>query len=114
MSFEERITMDKVYKKDIPSLIATLEDLHERFMRCDSKSNWRKLRIQPLLRHAKQLERVMQAPEFMHERERLTTGVAMFRSDLVYLRDNVRILRSILDSEEKTRSKRASHSRVLG
>jgi hypothetical protein len=96
--------VDRVYKGDIPAARRALERLKAEFSRFDSKTDWRRLRIQPLLEHARSLERLLRSPRFARETSRLPRGVPMFRSDLVYLRENIRALRAILASERKSAS----------
>lgn len=96
--------MDRVYKGAIPELRKTLERLREEFSREDSRTDWVHLRIDPVLQHAKELERLVGSREFSQEFSRLTKGVALFHSDLVYLRTNVQTLQSLLRSERKKRT----------
>ena len=93
--------MDRVYKEDIPASRRALEELKRQFSRLDSKTDWSKLRIEPLLEHARTLERLLRSPRFSRETSRLRRGVVMFHSDLVYLRENVRALKVILKAESK-------------
>lgn len=93
--------VDRVYKADLPALRKRLELLRENFSRLRLKTNWNKLRIDPLLKHAMSLERVWSAEEFSQESSRLTRGVAMFHSDLVYFRTNVRALEEALEVAQK-------------
>jgi hypothetical protein len=102
--------VDRVYKKDIPALIATLEDLKDEFAGLATRTDWVQLRIEPLLHHSRSLLRILRAPEFSRETSRLTKGVAMFRSDLIYLRENVKALKAILESEKKSISRRPAAS----
>ncbi len=88
--------MDRSYKEDVPALRRALEALRREFARLDSRTDWKRLRIEPLLAHARGLERLMKSPKFARETSRLPGGVAMFHSDLVYLRNNVKTLRAIL------------------
>jgi hypothetical protein len=88
--------VDRVYKSDIPAAVAALEALRESFSRIDSPTDWASLRIDPLLAHARSLERVLKSKRFAAEAGRLRRGVSMFRSDLVYLRENVKALRAEL------------------
>jgi hypothetical protein len=98
--------VDRVYKKDIPNLRKALEKLKEDFSGFGSKTDWTKLRIEPLLQHAKFLERLLQSEAFSQEASRLTRGVEMFHSDLVYLRENVRGLKTVLQSGRKSPERR--------
>lgn len=88
--------MDKAYKQDIPAARKALEKLKVEFSHLDSKTNWKALRVEPLLQHARSLERLLQSPRFAQEVARLPRGVAMFHSDLVYFRENVKALRAVL------------------
>lgn len=94
--------MDKVYKSDIPEMIQTLRQFKSDFSRIESKTDWANLRIAPLLKHAKTLQKIIESPKFAKETARLTRGVRMFRSDLVYLRTNIAALRDVLMSMPTT------------
>jgi hypothetical protein len=89
--------VDRVYKAGIPEMRKSLEKLKVEFSKLKSKTNWTKVRIDPLLRHARQLERQLKA----QSSARLTKGVGMFHSDLVYLRDNVTGLKRVLLTETR-------------
>ncbi len=93
--------VDRVYKADITRLKNTLIRLKQEFSSLELGTDWTKLRIEPLLAHAELLERRISSPEFSKESTRLRKGVAMFHSDLVYLRENVKALEKMLDSEKK-------------
>jgi len=93
--------VDRVYKGDIPRLKKELLRLKGEFSGLDSKTDWAKLRIEPLLQHAEALEERLNSSEFSKEFSRLRKGVSMFHSDLVYLRDNVKALEGVLESEKK-------------
>lgn len=95
--------MDRVYKADIPAARKALQKLRAEFTRLDSKTDWASLRIDPLLEHAKALERLLRSSRFSRETSRLPRGVSMFRSDLVYLRENLKTLKAILDSDRKSK-----------
>src|ERR1700722_680410 len=96
---EDRV--DRSYKQDIPSVIKRLEHMRDQFAAIDSKTDWTRLRIEPLLEHAKSLDRLIHAKQFARETTRLRRGVAMFHADLVYFRDNIRGLNKVLESEKK-------------
>ena len=96
--------VDRVYKGAIPELRKALERLRQEFSREDSRTDWVHLRIDPVLRHAKELERLVASREFSKEFSRLTKGVALFHSDLVYLRTNVQALQRLLRAERKKRA----------
>jgi len=98
--------VDKVYKKDLPELRNALERLRENFSNLSSKTNWTKLRIEPLLKHLGSLEQLLESREFSRELSRLTKGVELFHSDLVYFKKNVEGLEKILQSEKKIQSRR--------
>lgn len=93
--------VDKVYKTGIPSLREELANLKAEFSGFDSGTDWKRLRIEPLLTHAEALERLLKEPSFAKEYSRLRRGVVMFHSDLVYLRDNVKALKKVLESEKR-------------
>ncbi|HYM39467.1 MAG TPA: hypothetical protein VEY12_04890, partial [Thermoplasmata archaeon] len=93
--------VDRVYKAGVPALRKDLERLRESFAQLDSRTDWVKLRIEPLLDHVKSLERLLVSREHAREFSRLTRGVAMFHSDLVYFRTNVQALEKILEPERK-------------
>jgi len=95
--------VDRVYKAGIPQLREKLAKLKEEFSDLDSGTDWTKLRVEPLLRHAEELEKLLNRPDFAKEYSRLRSGVVMFHSDLVYLRDNVKALEKTLESEKKRR-----------
>jgi len=48
------------------------------------------------------LEQLLESGKFSQESSRLTKGVELFHSDLVYLKTNVRGLEKLLQSEKKT------------
>lgn len=90
--------MDRSYKADIPRFRETLERLKEEFAGIDSKTDWVKLRIEPLLEHVARLERILKSPKFARQTARLNRGVVMFHADLVYLRTNIATLKTILSA----------------
>ena len=98
--------MDRSYKEDIPRMRRSLEKMKKEFSGVASTTDWTKLRIEPLLDHVKSLERLLRSPKFARETARLRRGVVMFHSDLVYLRENVKSLKNILEVERR-RSDRA-------
>ena len=91
--------VDRVYKADLPRLRNTLEKLREEFSALNCRTDWTKLRIEPLLKHIESLEQLLYSPEFSQELLRLRKGVEMFHSDLVYLRENIKGLEKVLLSE---------------
>jgi hypothetical protein len=97
--------MDRVYKRSIPDAIHRLEALRTQFADVDPKTDWTRLRVEPLLAHAKSLRGLLRSRSFARETSRLRTGVGMFHADLVYLQDNIRGLEKILISE-RTRALR--------
>jgi len=98
--------MDRTYKQDIPSVIRRLEHIRDQFTAIESKTDWIRLRIEPLLEHAKSLERLMNTRRFAREIARLRRGVEMFHADLVYFRENVQGLTKVLESEKKGAARR--------
>lgn len=93
--------MDKVYKGDIPRHKRALKTLKLEFAGVVSKTDWTALRIEPLLEHVKTLERLLRSSQFSRETARLRRGVVMFRSDLIYLRTNIKALKEILARERR-------------
>jgi len=91
--------VDRAYKHDLPRLRNALEELRTDFAGLGSRTDWTKLRIEPLLKHLESLEQSLKSEEFSRESSRLTKGVELFHSDLVYLRTNVKGLKEILQSE---------------
>jgi hypothetical protein len=98
--------MDRTYKQDIPSVIKRLEHIRDEFGAIESKTDWIRLRIEPLLEHAKSLDRLINTRQFARETARLSRGVEMFHADLVYFRENVQGLRKVLESERKSATRR--------
>ena len=94
--------VDRAYKDELPSLRNTLGKLREDFANLSPKTNWTKLRIEPLLKHLESLEQLLVSREFSQEFSHLRKGVVLFHSDLVYFRTNVKGLKEILQSEEKS------------
>jgi len=103
--------VDRVYKKQLPALRNSLEKLRENFANVNSKTDWTKLRIEPLLRHLESLEELLGSTEFSSEISRLRKGVVLFHSDLVYFRTNVKGLERILQSEQRKISGMKKQSR---
>jgi len=98
--------VDRAYKEELPRLRNALEKLRENFSNLDSpRTDWTKMRIEPLLKHLDSLERILHSEEFSGEFSRLRKGVGLFHSDLVYLRDNVKGLENVLQSEKKSLKK---------
>jgi len=102
--------VDRVYKEDLPRLRKALERLKEDFSTLDSSNtDWVKLRVDPLLKHVVSLEELLNSNEFSRESSRLRKGVRLFHSDLVYIRENVKGLEKLLESERKFLKKFGSH-----
>jgi hypothetical protein len=98
--------VDRVYKLALPRFRTDLERLRRDFSSLGmTKTNWVELRIDPLLRHLDSLEQLLHSKEHSLESSRLRMGVAMFHSDLVYLRENVEGLERVLRSERKSLKK---------
>ena len=93
--------VDRVYKGAFRWFRAELEDLRDGFARIESKTDWDRLRIEPLMKHVDSLEAIMKSKRFAGEVARLRRGVSMFHSDLVYLRHNIRELRETLRLAQK-------------
>ncbi|HEV8050221.1 MAG TPA: hypothetical protein VGP88_06470 [Thermoplasmata archaeon] len=92
--------VDRVYKGSLPGFRAQLEELRAGFAELASPTDWTTLRIEPLLRHVDSLQRLTDSADHAREFSRLTKGVAMFHSDLVYLRLNVQELARTLRAEQ--------------
>jgi chromosome segregation ATPase len=102
--------VDRVYKAGIPALRKDLEQLKTEFSELKSTTDWRRVRVEPLLRHVKQLEQQLKS----QGSSRLRKGVRMFHSDLVYLRENVNGLKEALQSEKKALQRRITLSGKRG
>jgi hypothetical protein len=95
--------VDRVYKAQLPRLRNALEELKEDFSRLGpTKTEWAKLRIEPLLKHVEALEQLLHSRESSPESSRLSKGVELLHSDLVYFRTNVKGLQKLLQSEKKS------------
>ncbi len=95
------VMVDRVYKSAIPEYRRILQALRKDFKKLGSKTDWASLRVEPVLRHAASLERILHSGTFSRETARLNKGVVLFHSDLVYLRTNVKALRELLAKEKK-------------
>jgi hypothetical protein len=104
--------VDRAYKGALPAFRKTLEHLRDEFSRVKPKTDWAKLRVEPLLRHVKELEHRLKSRDFSGETSRLRKGVNQFHSDLVYLRDNVRWLEEILRSEKERLARGAKRKKT--
>lgn len=93
--------VDRVYKGSVPELRKALEELRKEFSQLKPGTDWVHLRVEPVLKHAQELERLLSSRRFSGEFSRLTKGVTLFHSDLVYLRTNVKELRKLLQTEMK-------------
>ena len=100
--------VDRVYKEELPRLKNTLVKLREEFAHLDSKTDWTKLRIEPLLKHLESLQHLIESGEFSREFSRLRKGVELFHSDLVYFRSNIKGLEKLLQSETESAKNRKS------
>jgi hypothetical protein len=96
--------VDRVYKGGIPELKKALEKLRKEFSGLHSRTDWVHLRVDPVLKHSSELERLVTSRRFSKEFSRLTEGVVLFHSDLVYLRANVKELQKILETEKARHS----------
>jgi hypothetical protein len=95
--------VDRVYKADLPRMRSALEELNARFLNLNPdsvKTNWVKLRIDPFLNHICSLEQLSRSAEFSKEFSHLRKGVRLFHSDLVYLRENIKGLKELLDKQK--------------
>jgi hypothetical protein len=94
--------VDRVYKSSLPKLRRDLEKLKRSFFQVNPRTNWARLRIDPLIQHVTSLEKLLRSKEHSREFMRLRKGVVLFRSDLVYFGTNVRGLKNILDAEGRS------------
>jgi hypothetical protein len=94
--------VDRVYKAGLPALRKQLEGLREEFVTSGSTTDWARKRIDPLIAHARSLERLLGSGANSLSEARLSRGVEMLHADLVYLRTNVLGLKKILEAERKT------------
>ena len=100
--------VDRAYKADLPRLRRALEELRDAFSKIEgTKTDWVKLRIDPLVKHIDSLERLLNSGEFAQEYSRLRRGTVLFHSDLVYLRENVRGLRKLLQDDRRAAGRQA-------
>lgn len=93
--------VDRAYKGALPAFRTALKELQLGFSKVRPKTDWNRLRVVPLLKHVDSLEAVLKSRRFAREISRLSRGVPMFHSDLVYLRENVKELESALRRERK-------------
>ena len=94
--------VDRVYIASLPRLMKDFHKLKEDFANLSSRTDWTKLRIDPLLSHLNSLEQLLKSEAFAQEFSRLSKGVVLFHSDLVYFRTNVQGLKKILESEKRS------------
>ncbi len=99
--------VDRAYMANVPALRKALEKLKREFSKIEPTTDWVKLRVEPLLLHAKQLEQVLKS----QGSSRLKRGVTMFHSDLVYLQKNVEGLKAALQSEKNMFHRRTKRLR---
>ncbi len=99
--------VDRVYKGAIPSFRTELEELKRESSRLRSRTDWNRLRVEPLIRHVASLERILESERFGAEIARLRRGMGMFRSDRVYLRTNLSALQDTLPREKKRAERRS-------
>jgi hypothetical protein len=96
--------VDRMYRRSLPRLRASLERLRRDFARFDAGgAAWIAVRIDPLLRHARALEARLAALGGARVPARFTGAVPMLHADLVYLRANVAALERILDARRRAR-----------
>jgi hypothetical protein len=104
--------VDRVYKESLPALRESLEQLKGEFSKLGKKTDWSRLRVEPVLDHVKRLEQLLGSEEFSGESARLGKGVRLFHSDLVYLRENVKGLKELLRSETPSHRERSRERRI--
>ena len=96
--------VDRVYRSDLPALRKAFSELRSEFSRLEGRSDWVRLRIDPLLRHVERLERLVP----LLDSSPLRGGVSMLHSDLVYLRENLRGLQARLAAAQQRRRRPGS------
>src|SRR5437667_463840 len=69
--------VDRAYKEDLPAFRKVLEKLKEDFSNLSPKTNWTRLRIEPLLKHLESMERILGSPESSGEFSNLTLDGVM-------------------------------------
>ncbi len=89
--------VDRVYRSAWPGLRRALRVLKTEFSKIDVRTDWVRLRIDPLLLHLGVLEALVRS----WEASPLRRGVPMLHSDLVYFRENIRGLQQVLASEKR-------------
>lgn len=94
--------VDRVYKSSLPKFNNDLKELRKEFSDLGSNTDWVRLRINPLLKHLNSLEDLLEQKQYSKEFARLTKGVALFHSDLVYFRTNIKELEKLLKSEKRS------------
>ncbi len=98
--------VDRVYKGAIPEFRIRLEAIRKDFASIPSRTDWNRLRVEPLLQHVRSLEEVLRSKRHAVQVSRLTRGVSMFHSDLVYLRLNVKELERAFEREKRAYGRR--------
>lgn len=93
--------MDRVYKAGIPRYLKEFESLRAELSGLRTKTDWVRLRVEPLIAHAEALNRLLRSARFAKETGRLRGGVVMFHADLVYLRTHIKVLKEILAKETR-------------
>lgn len=93
--------VDRVYKGAIPEFKARLVEMRKEFASVPSKTDWNRLRVEPLLQHVTSLEAILRSKRHATQIARLTRGVSMFHSDLVYIQHNLRELEKTLEREKQ-------------
>lgn len=111
---ELRKLVDRVYKGALPEFRTSLERLRDEFSRLRTRTNWARLRVEPLLKHVEELDQRLGSREFSRVTSRLTNGVRQFHSDLVYLRENVKWLEEIVRKEKRSLERRVNRGQDRG
>jgi hypothetical protein len=102
--------VDRVYKQSLPKIRQALVQLQKSFTKLGSDTDWARLRVEPVLRHLRSLERVMESRRFSGEFSRLKKGVVLFHSDLEYFRTNVKGLTQLLQTEKRRLARRGKRT----
>lgn len=99
--------VDRVYRSDLPRLRKILLKMRKEFVEIGAPTDWVRIRIDPLLAHLEQLNRMVR----IWDSARRQQGVSMLHSDLVYFRENVIGLERVLAAERKRSGNRRPSTR---
>lgn len=98
--------VDRVYVGDLPRLREALSMLRSEFNKTDRSTPWVRLRVDPLLKHVRELESLVP----LIGPSGVRGVVPMLHSDLTYLRENVRRLKRTLAAQRPRAGRRRTSS----